>query len=130
MADTILIIDAEKAARKELELVLAKEEFQVFASGDYDAALSILGREEIAVLIADLQLHGGNGWKVALEQMNEHPAMVVFATSQNVDLKLGRAMIKRGVREILYKPYSAQMLAKKINFAMRTRGGRAVADAK
>lgn len=121
MSETVLILDADKTARKELELVLSKEDYQVLSSGDYDAAMSIFDREKISVLISDIDLHGGNGWKLVLSQLAERPEIIAFVTARNVDLKLGRAVIKRGVREVLYKPFSFEKLTKKVSYAIRMR---------
>ena len=121
MSESVLIVDADKATRKELELVLSKEKIKALSAGDYDAALSMREREKAGVLIVDIALHGGNGWKLALDVLAKTPETIVFATSSNVDLKLGRAIIKRGVREVLYKPYCTQTLAKKIVFSLHCR---------
>ncbi len=122
MSDLVLIVDANKPERSRIKAALeAAGRVEVRDTGDIESARAILANESIDVLIVDLVAHGGNGWLLAIESLANQEDLIVFAMSVQIDLKLGREMLKRGVREIFFKALGHETAARKVKAALRAK---------
>lgn len=117
----VLIADADADARKRLLQHLETGKFVCADTGDYHEALELLKQFRFEALVIDLELKGESGMRLALEQIRrEEPPLVYFSFPQ-VDLRVGRELLKRDVDEVLYKPIDPVLLQSKLDNALKSR---------
>jgi two-component system, NtrC family, response regulator PilR len=94
----VLVVDDERSMRELLSIVLRRDGYDVLVAGDGKAALEILKRERVDVLITDIRMPELSGVEVLAEAKKIDPAiisiiMTAFASTDTaVDaLRLGAA---------------------------------------
>jgi two-component system, NtrC family, response regulator PilR len=98
MAARVLVVDDERSMRELLTIVLRRDGYEVIAAADGRAALDVLTRERVDVLITDIRMPEMTGVEVLREAKRIDPAiisiiMTAFASTDTaVDaLRLGAA---------------------------------------
>ncbi len=106
---TVLIVDDDKVTRKTLSMAL-EDDYQTVTAGSGPEALEVLGREEIDLVLSDLDMPGMNGIEL-LERINrnEAPVPVIFITGQGTIETAVQAM-KLGAYDYVSKPVNIDRL--------------------
>lgn len=105
----ILIVDDDSITRQTLSMAL-EDDYSTVTAGDGSEALAILGREEIDVVLSDLDMPGMNGIEL-LERINfiDTPPPLIFITGQGTIETAVQAM-KLGAADYVSKPVNIDRL--------------------
>lgn len=109
----VLLVEDDAAIRRLVEMVLEDEALDLLLCADAEAALELLAREPVAVLITDLMMPGLSGVGL-LERLRDQPSLrrdarlVVFSAGLTPELR--EQLQALGVESFLDKPVSVQAL--------------------
>ncbi|OLC53882.1 MAG: hypothetical protein AUH92_05070 [Acidobacteria bacterium 13_1_40CM_4_69_4] len=119
---TILIADDEKNIRVSVQRLFDLEGHRALAAADGDEALAILGREEVDLLVLDLQMPRRDGFAVLQEMRSMgHDAPVIVLTGHGSIEKAVQA-VKQGAHDFLEKPPDPERLLLSAANALRLSG--------
>jgi len=110
----VLIVDDDSVTRKFLGFLLRTEGFNVCSAVDGIQALEVLAREEVDLVITDLNMPRLDGLALTRRIRNDTPAgrvPVVLLTTEG-DAETRRQGIEAGASEYLVKPVSREELAR------------------
>jgi len=100
---TVLVVDDEKHTRDGLRRLL-ENDYDVYVAADIAAALNVLEREQIDILLTDLRLGGEDGMQLidrALK-MPQPPVCIMMTAYGSVDTAV--EAMKRGAYDFVTKP--------------------------
>lgn len=102
---TILVLDDEPDIRRLIATFLSRKFKNVLEAGDSQAALDILKKQQIDVLISDIHLPGGDGIELyhVIKFLTPPVPKVIFVTG-DMDFKKQDA-IDNGAIDFFYKPF-------------------------
>ena len=102
---TVLVVDADPAARKAVAAALPSERQRLIYAASADAALHLLDAEPVSVLVAELVLPGPGGLSVLAEARRTHPevARVVLTAAAELEAAV-QAINEAEVLRFLHKP--------------------------
>ena len=124
----ILIVDDDAAARELVATHLGREGFEVREAATGEAALSLIDREQVSLVILDMRMPGISGTDV-LRRLRERPATatlpIMVLTGQGDDYPLIKSL-GVGADDYLMKPIRLDELVARIRARLRNR--RATAD--
>jgi len=107
---TILIADDEKNIRASVQRLFDLEGHRALAAADGDEALAILRREDVDLVILDLQMPRRDGFSVLQEMRSSgHDAPVIVLTGHGSVEKAVQA-VKQGAQDFLEKPPDPERL--------------------
>jgi DNA-binding NtrC family response regulator len=119
---TVLIADDEKNIRAAVERLFGLEGHRALSAADGEEALRILRREEVDLLILDLEMPRVDGFAVleALRGADHEPAVIVLTGHGSIE-KAVRA-VKQGAHDFLEKPPDPERLLLAARNALRLAG--------
>lgn len=112
MANTILLVDDSDAQRQLVRIGLQKEGYEVMEASSAEAALDMLRKQKISLLISDVNMPGMNGVEM-VAKIKSDPGlkftsiMMLTTESQEALKKQGEEM---GVKVWMNKPFQMQDL--------------------
>lgn len=118
----VLIVEDDADLRTALEDTLGDCDYPVFAADSGSAALSILDREQIGLVVSDIQMSPMTGRELLGEIRRRHPVlpavlMTAFGTIENaVD------SMRDGASDYLVKPFAATTLLELVHRYLRSPG--------
>jgi CheY-like chemotaxis protein len=119
-AFTILFVDDEEKARKYFARSL-EQEFNILTAADVDEAKKIIARRhrEIAVVITDQRMPGGNGVKLLQYLREEFPDIIRLLTTAYSDLTDAIDSVNKGeILRYIQKPWDYDMLRHEMRQAL------------
>lgn len=119
---TILIVDDEERIRKLLRLFLEREEFRVLEAENGEAALEVLAKEQVGLVVLDLMMPVMDGW-TACEKIRANwdiPVIMLTARGEEADRVLG---FELGADDYVVKPFSHREMVLRIKALLRRSGG-------
>jgi len=121
MAAKILIIEDEIAVREMLTFTLKNSGFKTFEAGDSEAALSILSKYNIDLILLDWMLPGKAGIDIsralrASGETKDLPIIMLTAKSEESDKIMG---LESGADDYITKPFSPKELVARIKALLR-----------
>jgi signal transduction histidine kinase/ActR/RegA family two-component response regulator len=123
--ELLLVVEDERELREMLARILRGLGYRVLLAGGPEQALLVAERcsEEIALLITDMVLPGGNGRELAEQLVAARPGLKVLFTSGYTDDAALRGAL--AIREIdfLAKPFTPAGLADKVRTVLATPEG-------
>jgi two-component system NtrC family response regulator len=99
----ILIIDDEEQLRKLLSRLLALEGYTLHEAANARAALKVLEKEEVQVVLSDVKLPDGNGVELANTIKTKHPETEVIVLTAYGNIADGVQAIKNGAFDYITK---------------------------
>ena len=109
----ILVVDDEKNLTAALESFFRSKGHEIYIANSGDAALDILKKEPISLLVIDLNMPGIDGVEVAKNVMKKYPdTKVLILTAFSEEYKDKLASIKAD--DIMTKPFGILSLIKKV----------------
>jgi two-component system OmpR family response regulator len=120
----ILVVDDDDEIRSLLQVVLAREGFDVQQAKDATAARGILGAQNaVDLIILDIMMPGEDGLTFCqrLRETQDIPILMVSARSLSVDRSIG---LETGADDYLPKPFDRRELVARVRAILR-RGGSA-----
>jgi len=125
--ELLLVVEDERELREMLARILRGLGYRVLLAGGPEQAISVAERcpEEIALLITDMVLPGGNGRELAEQIVRARPRLkVLFTSGYTDDATLRGALAIREV-EFLAKPFTPAGLADKVRAVLASGDGSA-----
>ncbi|MEK6256583.1 MAG: response regulator, partial [Chloroflexota bacterium] len=114
MSMTILIVDDEKNARRNIKEFLEKKEFEVLEAGKISEAKEFLAKGAADIILLDVELPDGLGTSL-LEEISRSPARppVILITAYG-EIDMAVEAMKNGAHDFLQKPIQFDRLEESI----------------
>lgn len=121
ITETILLVDDEPEDLSIMSVALKAQGFQVFETGNYDAALSTFDRHKGAIdlLVSDISLPGNNGCELARVILALKPDLKVLFVSGHAGAEICR-FYGFSIADVhfLRKPFNAASLVARVRRIM------------
>ncbi len=102
---TILVVDDEPMMRDLLAKILARDGYRVLAAEDGVAALEVLDKEEVAIVLSDLKMPRMDGFELLKRVKRNYPRVgTVMMTSYGDTYTIKDALLL-GADEYVTKPF-------------------------
>lgn len=118
MEKTILLIEDDKMILSSLTEALQLKNYTVFQSKSVKEAKAILEKQEIVLIILDINLPDGNGITLCKELRTKYSIPIIFLTAYN-DEETIVAGLNAGGDDYICKPFSIKELYARINCILR-----------
>jgi two-component system response regulator AtoC len=105
MSSRILIVDDDDSLRESLELVLSAESYDVVSAADGAAALRIIEKTPIDIILSDLRMPGIDGMELIPQFSRRLPGVTIILMSAYATEDLAIEAMKRGAYDYLAKPF-------------------------
>lgn len=106
----VLIVEDDANLRDALRETLSETDYPIFAADSGAAALSILGREPVGLVVSDLQMSPMNGHELLAEIRRRHPAMPAVLMTAYGTIENAVDVMRDGAADYLVKPFAASAL--------------------
>lgn len=118
MSYHILVCDDEKEIVDAIEIYLSQEGYRIFKAYDGMEALSILGREQIDLLLLDVMMPKLDGIRTTLKlrENSKIPVIILSAKSEDTDKILG---LNIGADDYITKPFHPLELVARVKSQLR-----------
>jgi response regulator RpfG family c-di-GMP phosphodiesterase len=117
----LLIVDDEAECRKVLVVMLAQAGMSCTAATNGAEALSILQREPVDAVIADLIMPGVSGLELLAQVRRFYPQQVFLIATGVDDVRVGMQAMRQGADDYLVKPLEADMVVASLERAFHKR---------
>jgi DNA-binding NtrC family response regulator len=101
----ILVVDDEEPMRHMLELLLRRAGFEVLSASNGEAALELVSREPIDVVLSDVRMPGLDGLALAERLTADHPEITLVMMSAFGTVELALEAMRRGAYDYISKPF-------------------------
>jgi two-component system response regulator FlrC len=108
--DAVLIVEDDAALREALCETLRDAGLNVLEAGDGHAALEVLERREVALVISDVQMPGMGGELLLGELRRRRPDLPTVLMTAYGNITQAVAAMREGALDYLVKPFDAQAL--------------------
>ena len=107
----ILIVDDEDGIRYGLTRFFEREDFAVFATGEYNKALDIVREIQITIALLDIRLKGhSDGMKLLEDILKIEPELPVIMITGHGSISSSVAAMKLGASDYILKPIDNSIL--------------------
>jgi DNA-binding response OmpR family regulator len=117
MMQRILIVEDDKAIRKELRMVLERYGYEVTAADDFSDVIEFVLSENPHLILLDLNLPYCDGFHVCREIRRRSKVPIIVVTSRDGEMDELMSM-NLGADYFVSKPYSPPILMAKISAAL------------
>jgi DNA-binding NtrC family response regulator len=117
MSLTVLIVDDEKNARKNIGAFLEKKKYEVLESEDIKNAKKHLAEGNADIVLLDVQLPDGLGTTLLEETANELNRPPIILITAHGDIDMAVEAMRNGAHDFLQKPIKFERLEKSIERA-------------
>jgi DNA-binding NtrC family response regulator len=101
----ILVVDDEEPMRHMLELLLRRAGFEVLSVAGGEAALELVSREPVDVVLSDVRMPGLDGLALAERLTASHPEITLVMMSAFGTVELALEAMQRGAYDYISKPF-------------------------
>lgn len=101
----ILVVDDEESLRITLAANLELEGFETLEAGSAEAALKVLSKHEVDLVLTDIQMPGLNGVELFRRIKKSQPELPVVMMTAFAMEDLVNAAMTEGVFTVLFKPF-------------------------
>lgn len=114
----VLVVDDDPDIRKAVTICLTREGYRVAQAADGLAALDLLTREPIHLILMDVMMPRLDGFSaiMRIREKQNIPILVMSAKAEDSDKVLGLSI---GADDYITKPFSAQELAARVKSHLR-----------
>lgn len=119
---TILVVDDEVSLRQVLVRQLRSAGYKVLEAG-YGMEALVVARtspEPIHLVLSDIRMPGMLGTELAQRLLAEHPSVRVVLMSAHVLDDLTTVTDRRGIVQVLYKPFDGQQMLAVVKLVLGT----------
>jgi two-component system KDP operon response regulator KdpE len=117
----ILVVDDEPPIRRFLRTSLSAQGYQVLEADDGEAALAVLRRNAVDLLILDLGLPGMDGFEVIKQLRDSGSAVPIVVLSVRTDEAGKVRALDLGADDYVSKPFGMDELLARVRAAVRHR---------
>jgi two-component system, response regulator FlrC len=110
MNESVLVVEDDAALREALIDTLRAADIAALAAPDAAGALELLQREEIALVISDVQMPGPNGYQLLSSIKRQRPDLPVVLMTAYGTVAQAVAAMREGATDYIVKPFDAQAL--------------------
>jgi ATP-dependent Lon protease len=114
----ILIIDDEEIARRNLEHILGKENYDVESSPDGVDALRKIGLSGFDVVLTDLKMAGIDGMEILEKMKTRYPDTKVIMITGYATVQSAIEAMKKGAFDYIAKPFRLDEVRKTVGQAL------------
>lgn len=108
---SILVVDDEEMMRTLLEKILTRDGYKVSLACDGQAALDILRKKEIDLIISDMKMPGLNGFDLLRIAKEEFPQVGVIMMTAHGDTYTVKDALLLGADEYITKPFKSHEIS-------------------
>jgi two-component system response regulator PilR (NtrC family) len=119
----LLIVDDERSMREVLEYMLAREGYQVSCADSGQAAVAVLAKTPIDLLLCDIRLGDMTGLEVLRAAKAHRPETVVIMISAYASAETAVAAMNDGAYDYVPKPFDNAELKQAIARALEVKTG-------
>ena len=116
----ILVVEDDEAIRELIHVFLEKSGFEAFTAITAEAAVEILEKEDIGIVLTDINLPGMNGLELTKIIKQDYDADVIIMTGFSLEYSIEEAMA-RGASDLIIKPIRLEDLLLRINVVLKNR---------
>jgi DNA-binding NtrC family response regulator len=120
-AATILIVEDEDIARRNLEHILRKEGYEVIAANSGSRAVDLLRQREFDLVLTDLKMEKIDGMQVLAKSRELHPYTEVIVITGYATVDSAVAAMKNGAYHYIAKPYKIDEIRQIVGQALTKR---------
>lgn len=106
----VLIVEDDAHLREALFDTLHSDEQPVLTASDGSAALELLGREDIGLVVSDLQMQPMDGATLLSKMRAQHPALPAVLMTAYGSIENAVDVMRNGAADYLVKPFHADEL--------------------
>ncbi|MGB5746918.1 MAG: sigma-54 dependent transcriptional regulator [Desulfobacterales bacterium] len=103
--DSLLVVEDEDIARRNLEHILIKEGYTVIATNSGAKALDLLRHQDFDLVLTDLKMEKVDGMQVLAKSRELHPYTEVIMITGYATVDSAVAAMKEGAYHYIAKPY-------------------------
>ena len=118
----ILMVDDQPANLYSLEAILEEEDRELLKAENGPDALKILLKEDISLVLLDVQMPGMDGFEVATlmrQRKDTQSIPIIFVTAISKEDKYVFKGYQVGAVDYLFKPLDSVVLQSKVNFFLQ-----------
>ena len=118
---TILVVDDERSMREMLSIMLTREGYDVVLADSGTAAVEILRRRPVDLLISDIKMPGVSGVDVlrAAKQIDDAIVCIMITAFKSTESAV--EALRLGAHDYVDKPFDIELLKKKVHQALEQR---------
>ncbi len=126
---TILIVEDDHELNRGIAQRLRREGYDTCGAYSLGEAKRLLAKEEPALILLDVSLPDGEGFDLMawMRDSGKRPAPVIFLTARDLEADALKGY-ELGAADYVTKPFSANILARKIAIALNRSDGQAETD--
>ena len=114
----VLVVDDEKSMREFLEIMLTKEDYEVFVAKDGEQACEILDKDTFDLVITDIRMKNINGIGVLKKAKDLNPGAMVILISAFATAETAVEAMKEGAYDYIPKPFKVNAFKRIIKDAL------------
>lgn len=118
---SILIVEDDKMLNQGISFNFQMDGFKVFSALSLGEAKNILGKEEIDLIILDVNLPDGSGFEFCKEIRKNYSSPIIFLTACDMELDVITGL-KIGADDYITKPFSVNILRERVLAVLRRYG--------
>ena len=119
--EDILYVEDDPVVRRLTSRILREHGYRVLQASTVEEARKLYAENAVDILLSDVRLPDGNGAQLAAQLRDEGSKIPVLLVSGFADDEALRTISERGF-ELLYKPYSAELLASTLRDVLEQAG--------
>lgn len=119
----ILIIEDDEAIRMGLDYYLKQEQFEVLVTENAEDTLCLLPKEEIDLILLDINLPDINGFDLFKKIKNKKDIPIIFLTANDLEVSIVMGL-DMGADDYITKPFKAKELVSRIKTVLRRTKGK------
>lgn len=120
MKSRVLVVDDEESIREFLEIMLRKEGYEVTVAEDGQAALEVIKRKSIDLVISDLQMPNMTGIELLKQVKDHYPNMLFMMITAFGTTETAVEAMKLGAYDYITKPFKIDEVRIVISNALRS----------
>jgi DNA-binding NtrC family response regulator len=103
----ILVVDDDLMMRQLLEKILRRDGYRVLSVAEGEEALAIMSKEEISIVISDLQMPGMSGFDLLKAVKKDYPQIGIIMMTAYGDTYTVKDALLLGADEYITKPFKS-----------------------
>jgi diguanylate cyclase (GGDEF)-like protein/putative nucleotidyltransferase with HDIG domain len=117
--ECILVVDDEEAVSGLMANVLARAGHRVVTASSASDAIQVVGREEIAAVVTDVNMPGGMSGMELIDALHvTRPSLPIIPITAGADESSLRDALDRGAAGFITKPFTSAELREKVDIAL------------
>jgi two-component system, NtrC family, response regulator HydG len=121
MPDRILVVDDDSAMRRSLAIMLRREGYAVSEEAEGRAAVDIVGREPVDLVVTDLRMNGISGLDLLRQVKHTTPDVEVIVMTAYGTIEAAVEAMRHGAFDFITKPFEMEPALLRVRNALERR---------